>query len=86
MKFTDNKELTEASNEYGKAEEKYIEAFSYYEKSGVSFPMVLPAYFDSIKAYAKSTELMRKAIERGTALTQDEINKAFDMSEESWAW
>ena len=48
--------------------------------------MVLPAYFDSIKAYAKSTELMRKAIERGSALTQDEINKAFDMSEESWAW
>ena len=55
-------------------------------KPGNGAPPEFPPWLLDDKSLKTTVDLMRKAIARGTPLTQDEINAAFGLTAESWKW
>lgn len=78
-------------------DEKLLESFKIgeisekaYEKAfrriNFSFPTTLMPFFQDPDAHIKEAKLMDEAVKRGKPLTQDEINEAFDITPDAWAW
>lgn len=65
------------------SEKAYKKAF---RRINIVFPTCMMPFFRDPDAHIKAANMMDEAVKRGKPLTQDEINEAFEMPPEAWAW
>lgn len=81
MSNTKSKELNSAYDEYENVAEEYEARWPDAEE-----PCLHPMHECNTQVVQALTALMRKAIERGSPVTEEESDEAQDLSPQSWLW